>query len=142
MGDPIFPSPRSASKEAIEEGLTLMPSFDSNGLVTCVTTDADTGDLLMVAHMNAEALHRTIETGEAWYWSRSRQALWHKGDTSGQLQSVVEMRIDCDQDAVWIKVRVAGDGGCCHTRRPSCFYRQVPLESEANDTIRYMKFVD
>jgi phosphoribosyl-AMP cyclohydrolase len=80
----------------------------------------------MVAHMNADALAKTIETGEAWYWSRSRNTLWHKGDTSGQVQTVTAMRIDCDQDAVWIKVRVKGDGGCCHTGRRSCFYRVVP----------------
>jgi phosphoribosyl-AMP cyclohydrolase len=79
----------------------------------------------MVAHMNAEALARTIETGEAWYWSRSRGELWHKGATSGQVQSVLEMRVDCDQDALWIKVRVGGDGGCCHTGSRSCFYRSV-----------------
>jgi len=111
----------------VEEGAALMPAFDANGLVTCVTTDALTGEVLMVAHMNAEALARTIATGEAWYWSRSRQELWHKGDTSGQIQTVVEMRVDCDQDAVWIKVRVGGDGGCCHTGRRSCFYRTIPL---------------
>ncbi|WP_414525022.1 phosphoribosyl-AMP cyclohydrolase [Pseudochelatococcus sp. G4_1912] len=122
-----FPSPASVDKKAIEESLQLIPAFDANGLITCVTTDADNGDVLMVAHMNAEALRRTIETGEAWYWSRSRQKLWHKGDTSGQIQTVVEMRVDCDQDAIWIKVRVAGDGGCCHTGRRSCFYRQVPI---------------
>jgi phosphoribosyl-AMP cyclohydrolase len=79
----------------------------------------------MVAHMNAEALARTLETGEAWYWSRSRGELWHKGATSGQIQTVVEMRVDCDQDALWLKVRIAGDGGCCHTGRRSCFYRIV-----------------
>ncbi len=115
--------PVAASKAALEEGQVLAPKFDASGLITCVATDAATGDLLMVAHMNAEALQRTIETGEAWYWSRSRQALWHKGDTSGQIQSVIEMRIDCDQDAIWLKVAVAGDGGCCHTGRRSCFYR-------------------
>ena len=105
----------------------LTPRFGADGLVTCVTTDAETGELLMVAHMNAEALARTIETGEGWYWSRSRAELWHKGATSGQIQSVVEMRVDCDQDAVWLKVRVAGDGGCCHTGRRSCFYRRIDI---------------
>lgn len=118
--------PRSAGKHALEEGLVLAPSFDANGLITCVTTHADTGDVLMVAHMNAEALNLTIQTGEAWYWSRSRKALWHKGETSGQIQQVTEIRIDCDQDALWLKVRVAGDGGCCHTGRESCFYRLQP----------------
>jgi phosphoribosyl-AMP cyclohydrolase len=112
-------------KHTLEEGTTFAPRFDVNGLITCVATDADTGELLMVAHMNAEALAKTRATGEAWYWSRSRQELWHKGATSGQIQTVVEMRVDCDQDALWLRVRVAGDGGCCHTGRRSCFYRRV-----------------
>ena len=94
-----------------------------------------TGDLLMVAHMNREALARTIETGEAWYWSRSRGELWHKGATSGQIQTVTEMRVDCDQDAIWIKVRVAGDGGCCHTGRHSCFYRRVELSGAGSQPV-------
>lgn len=123
------------TKAEVEEGAVLTPTFDANGLVTCVTTHADTGDVLMVAHMNAEALARTIATGEAWYWSRSRQVLWHKGDTSGQLQTVVEMRVDCDQDAVWIKVRVAGDGNCCHTGRHSCFYRSISLGKTSGDLV-------
>jgi phosphoribosyl-AMP cyclohydrolase len=110
----------------VEEGLALTPKFDADGLVTCVATDAGTGDVLMVAHMDAQALARTIETGEAWYYSRSRRALWRKGETSGHTQRVVEMRIDCDQDAVWIKVEQAGPGAC-HTGRRSCFYRAVPL---------------
>ena len=116
---------RAETKEELEEGRLLMPRFGPDGLVTCVATDAVSGELLMVAHMNAAALARTIETGEAWYWSRSRGELWHKGATSGQIQTVAEMRVDCDQDAIWIKVRVAGDGGCCHTGRHSCFYRLV-----------------
>jgi phosphoribosyl-AMP cyclohydrolase len=116
------------SKSDLEEGRTLTPRFGSDGLITCVTTDAGTGELLMVAHMNADALARTLETREAWYWSRSRRELWHKGATSGQIQSVVEMRIDCDQDALWLKVRVSGDGGCCHTGRTSCFYRIVEAD--------------
>jgi phosphoribosyl-AMP cyclohydrolase len=118
-----FPAP--GSKADLEEGAVLMPRFGADGLVTCVTTDAETGELLMVAHMNADALAKTIETGEAWYWSRSRGELWHKGATSGQIQTIIEMRVDCDQDALWLKVRVAGDGGCCHTGRRSCFYRKV-----------------
>jgi phosphoribosyl-AMP cyclohydrolase len=118
-------------KQAIEEGRVFAPRFDANGLVTCVTTEAATGELLMVAHMNAEALARSVETGEAWYWSRSRKELWHKGATSGQVQTIVEMRVDCDQDAIWIKVKVAGDGGCCHTGRQSCFYRVQPLRGPA-----------
>ncbi|SCZ11164.1 phosphoribosyl-AMP cyclohydrolase [Microvirga guangxiensis] len=119
----IFPAP--GPKAELEEGSALTPRFGADGLVTCVTTDAATGELLMVAHMNAEALAKTLETGEAWYWSRSRGELWHKGATSGQIQTVVEMRVDCDQDALWLKVNVAGDGGCCHTGRRSCFYRKV-----------------
>ena len=124
MATPSF-SERGTS-EAVEEGRALSPKFDADGLVTCVATDAASGDVLMVAHMNAEALARTIETGEAWYFSRSRRALWRKGETSGHRQRVVEMRIDCDQDAVWIKVEQAGPGAC-HTGRRSCFYRAVPI---------------
>jgi phosphoribosyl-AMP cyclohydrolase len=120
-----FPPPGTTAE--VEEGTALTPHFGPDGLITCVATDADTGEVLMVAHMNAEALARTIGTGEAWYWSRSRRELWRKGATSGQTQTVIEMRVDCDQDALWLKVRVGGDGGCCHTGRRSCFYRSVPL---------------
>jgi phosphoribosyl-AMP cyclohydrolase len=109
----------------LEEGSALTPKFDAYGLVTCVATDATSGDVLMVAHMNAEALAKTIATGEAWYYSRSRRSLWKKGETSGHTQRVVEMRIDCDQDAVWIKVEQVV--AACHTGRRSCFYRAVPL---------------
>ncbi|MCX7309823.1 MAG: phosphoribosyl-AMP cyclohydrolase [Afipia sp.] len=108
----------------IEEGLTFRPKFDASGLVTCVATEANSGDVLMVAHMNEEALRKTIESGEAWYYSRSRKSLWKKGETSGHVQRVVEMRMDCDQDAVWIKVKQEGEGAC-HTGRRSCFYRAV-----------------
>ena len=110
--------------DPIEEGLLLAPKFDADGLVTCVATDAKSGELLMVAHMNAEALRRTVESGEAWYFSRSRKALWKKGESSGHTQRVIEMRVDCDQDAVWIRVEQAG-GAACHTGRRSCFYRSV-----------------
>src|SRR3954454_24155535 len=106
-----------------EEGLTFQPKFDASGLVTCVATDIRSGDVLMVAHMNAESLRRTIESGDAWYFSRSRNTLWRKGETSGHTQRVVEMRMDCDQDAVWIKVEQTG--AACHTGRGSCFYRAV-----------------
>ena len=106
-----------------EEGLSFQPNFDASGLVTCVATDAATGVVLMVAHMNDEALRKTIATGEAWYFSRSRNALWRKGESSGQTQRVVEMRMDCDQDAVWIRVEQVG--AACHTGRRSCFYRKV-----------------
>jgi phosphoribosyl-AMP cyclohydrolase len=110
----------------IEEGLAFTPKFDANGLVTAVVTDAGSGDVLMVAHMNDEALQKTIASGEAWYFSRSRKAIWKKGETSGHIQRVIEMRIDCDQDAVWLKVDQQG-GGACHTGRRSCFYRALPL---------------
>ncbi|UGA47853.1 phosphoribosyl-AMP cyclohydrolase [Bradyrhizobium quebecense] len=109
-----------------EEGLAFQPKFDATGLVTCVATDAATGDVLMVAHMNDEALRKTIATGEGWYFSRSRNALWRKGESSGQTQRVIEIRTDCDQDAVWIKVEQIG--AACHTGRRSCFYRAVKGE--------------
>jgi phosphoribosyl-AMP cyclohydrolase len=118
-----FPSPAGAAE--LEAGTALTPKFDADGLITAVATDAKSGDVLMVAHMNAQALAKTIATGEAWYFSRSRNALWKKGETSGHTQRVVEMRIDCDQDAVWIKVEQVA--GACHTGRRSCFYRTVPL---------------
>lgn len=113
--------------ESIEETAELKPRFDRDGLITAIAVDATSGEILMLAHMNAEALARTIETGIAHYWSRSRQELWRKGDTSGQTQTVREMRVDCDQDAVLLKVEVGGDGGACHTGRRSCFYRKVTL---------------
>jgi phosphoribosyl-AMP cyclohydrolase len=113
----------SADLNEREEGLAFQPKFDASGLVTCVATDAATGDVLMVAHMNEEALRKTIASGEAWYFSRARNALWRKGETSGHTQRVVELRLDCDQDAVWI--RVEQSGAACHTGRHSCFYRAV-----------------
>ncbi len=112
------------STQQIEEGTAFAPAFDARGLVTAVATDAATGEVLMVAHMNDEALRRTIETGEAHYYSRSRQKLWRKGESSGHVQRVVEMRVDCDQDCVWIRVEQVGLGAC-HTGRRSCFYRRV-----------------
>jgi phosphoribosyl-AMP cyclohydrolase len=115
-----------ASNSDIEEGTAFIPEFDKDGLVTAVVTDVVSGDLLMVAHMNADALKRTVETGEAWYFSRSRKQLWRKGESSGHVQRVKEMRVDCDQDSVWLKVEQAG-AGACHTGRKSCFYRAVPL---------------
>ena len=134
MREPTVPT--SADINDIEEGLSFQPKFDAFGLVTCVATDAATGDVLMVAHMNAEALRKTIASGEAWYFSRSRNALWRKGETSGQTQRVVEMRLDCDQDAVWI--RVEQTGAACHTGRRSCFYRKV----EAGEGGARLSFVD
>lgn len=118
--------PQSSAAKQIEEDLQLTPRFDAEGLITCVATDARSGDVLMVAHMNAEALQKTIESSEAWYFSRSRKKLWRKGESSGHVQRVVEMRVDCDQDCVWIKVEQQG-AGACHTGRRSCFYRAVPL---------------
>ena len=126
MPDNTSPFAVRGSSDQVEEGAALAPKFDADGLVTCVATDARSGDVLMVAHMNAQALQRTIATGEAWYFSRSRRALWRKGESSGHVQRVVEMRIDCDQDAVWIRVEQEG-AGACHTGRRSCFYRAVPL---------------
>ena len=117
--------PTAASKDALEQGDTLSPRFDAAGLIAAVATHADTGEVLMLAWMNAEALERTIATGEAHYFSRSRHELWHKGATSGQIQVVAELRVDCDQDAVWLKVRPQGDGGACHTGAVSCFYRVI-----------------
>jgi phosphoribosyl-AMP cyclohydrolase len=120
----------------IEEGLTFAPKFDRDGLVTAVVTDAKTGDVVMVAHMNAEALRKTIASGEAWYYSRSRKALWKKGETSGHAQRVVEMRVDCDQDALWLRVEQLGEGAC-HTGRRSCFYRAVPLGKSGSVTLEF-----
>ena len=115
-------------KHDLEEGGVFAPRFDTAGLIVCMTVEASTNDPLMLAYMNAESLALTLETGVAHYWSRSRQALWRKGDTSGQTQSVVEMRVDCDQDAILLRVRVGGDGKACHTGRKSCFYRAVSGE--------------
>ncbi|MBB5047848.1 phosphoribosyl-AMP cyclohydrolase [Rhodopseudomonas rhenobacensis] len=123
------PTTPATAPDDVEEGLALRPKFDAAGLVTCVTTDALSGDVLMVAFMNDEALQKTIETGEAWYFSRSRGRLWRKGESSGHVQRVLEMRVDCDQDAVWIKVEQGG-GAACHTGRKSCFYRRVDRDAE------------
>ena len=114
-------------KHELEEGARLAPKFDRDGLIVCITTEIHTGDILMVAYMNEEALRLSIETGVAHYYSRSRQSLWRKGDTSGQVQTIVEMRTDCDQDAILLKVEAGGDGKACHTGRRSCFYRKVAL---------------
>jgi phosphoribosyl-AMP cyclohydrolase len=119
-----------------EEGLAFQPKFDASGLLTCVTTDAASGEVLMVAHMNEEALSKTIASGEAWYFSRSRNALWRKGETSGQTQRVIEIRADCDQDAIWLRVEQVG--AACHTGRKSCFYRKV----EADKGGARLSFVD
>jgi phosphoribosyl-AMP cyclohydrolase len=126
MTPEIAVMPMAEKSADIEEGLAFTPRFDKDGLVTAVVTDAANGDVLMVAHMNAEAIAKTIETGEAWYYSRSRKALWKKGESSGHVQRVTELRVDCDQDALWLKVEQRG-AGACHTGRRSCFYRAARL---------------
>ena len=125
-----------ANKSDIEEGLGFTPKFDADGLITAVATDAKSGELLMVAHMSAEAVAKTIASGEAWYYSRSRKKLWRKGETSGHVQRVIELRVDCDQDALWLKVEQAG-AGACHTGRRSCFYRAVPLGKASSVTLEF-----
>jgi phosphoribosyl-AMP cyclohydrolase len=117
--------PQAATTEDLERGETLAPRFDASGLIAAIAIDADRGEVLMLAWMNAQALDLTMRTGQAHYYSRSRPALWKKGETSGQVQTVVELRIDCDQDAVLLKVRPQGDGGACHVGFRSCFYRVI-----------------
>ena len=126
----------ASSTHDIEEGLAFKPKFDAGGFITAVVTDSKSGDLLMVAHMNDEALRKTIAEGQAWYYSRSRKALWKKGETSGHIQRVIEMRVDCDQDVVWLKVDQQG-AGACHTGRRSCFYRAVPLGKAGTVTLEF-----
>lgn len=122
MSDTVqFPPAGTAAD--LEEGLALTPKFDANGLLICVASDAASGNVLMVAHMNGEALAKTVATGEAWYYSRSRRALWRKGETSGQAQHLRELRVDCDGDTLLLLVQQ--DGVACHTGRRSCFYRAV-----------------
>ena len=120
------------SVEEVEEGITLSPKFDENGLIPCVTTDSTTNEVLMVGYMNAEALVKTIEVGEAFYFSRSRKEVWHKGQTSGLIQKVKEIRIDDDQDSIWLSVNVGGAGASCHVGYKSCFYRSIPSEKQIN----------
>lgn len=123
MSSTTFPT--ASTPQELERGAVLAPRFDANGLIAAVATHADTGEVLMLAWMNAEALRLTLDTGQAHYFSRSRGALWRKGESSGQVQLVAEVRVDCDQDAVWLKVRPQGDGGACHVGFRSCFYRAV-----------------
>jgi phosphoribosyl-AMP cyclohydrolase len=136
MADPKSPrfSPRGDA-EAIESGLAFQPKFDGDSLIPAIVTDADTGEVLMFAWMNAEALALTIETRLAHFWSRSRRALWKKGAESGNVLQVLELRTDCDQDVVWLSARVGGDGLACHTGRHSCFYRAVPLGAAITDAV-------
>ena len=117
--------PVAASTEALERGAVLAPSFNADGLIAAILQHAQTDEVLMLGWMNAEALKLTLESGEVWFFSRSRGELWRKGETSGQVQQVVEMRIDCDQDALLVKVLPQGDGGVCHTGARACFYRVV-----------------
>ncbi len=135
MTNAIFP-PRGAKNE-IENGATFQPKFDSDGLIACVVTDADSGEVLMVGYMNDEALRRTLESRQAWYWSRSRQEYWRKGATSGQTQTVVEILTDCDQDALVMRVKVGGDGGTCHVGYRACFYRSVVMNKNGEIQLRH-----
>jgi phosphoribosyl-AMP cyclohydrolase len=126
------------SVEQVEEGNQLAPKFDSQGLIPVVTTDWETGELLMHGYMNEEALRKTIELREAVYYSRSRKTLWHKGATSGLIQKVKELRIDDDQDTVWLRVEVVG-GASCHVGYRSCFYRRVPMGEQAGQPLEYVE---
>lgn len=130
---------RRNSVEQVEEGTVLAPKFGADGLLPCITTDAQTGEVLMLGWMNAEAIRLTIQTGEAHYFSRARQALWHKGATSGLVQKVVEARIDDDQDAIWLRVEVAGSGASCHVGYRSCFYRAVPIGKDAGQPLIFIE---
>ncbi|MCC5965052.1 MAG: phosphoribosyl-AMP cyclohydrolase [Natronohydrobacter sp.] len=123
--------------EEVEEGNILAPKFGPDGLMPCITSDVTTGEVLMLGWMDADALRLTLETGEAHYFSRSRQALWRKGATSGLVQSVIEARIDDDQDALWLRVKVAGSGASCHVGYRSCFYRGIPVSDAAGAPLRF-----
>lgn len=125
-----FADPSTLTHDQLEEGTAFAPRFDAAGLVTVVTIEAGSNDVLMLAHMNAEALSLTLETGTAHYWSRSRSKIWKKGETSGELQEVVELRTDCDQDAIVLVVNQTGRGAACHTGRKSCFYRRAVVTND------------
>lgn len=129
-------------KKALEEGVNFTPKFDSDGLIPCITQDTETGEIVMFAFMNEISLARTIETKQAWYWSRSRRQLWHKGATSGSIQTITEMRTDCDQDVILIKVTTADNGPNCHRGVKSCFYRQIDFDRQQpeNSTLLNGKF--
>ena len=137
----VFPAPGD-NKSQIEEGTVFAPRFDADGLIPVVATSASTGEVLMLAYMNADALARTIETGEAHYWSRSRGKLWRKGETSGNSQRVIELRTDCDQDALLLKVEMTGAEACCHTGRRSCFYRALPVGEAIGKSGVALRMVD
>jgi len=143
MPSPIPPvtfHPRRTVEE-VEEGQILAPKFGEDCLIPCVTTDADSGEVLMLGWMNADALRLTLETGEAHYFSRSRQVLWRKGATSGLTQRVIEARVDDDQDAIWLRVAVAGSGASCHVGYRSCFYRAIPIGPDAGGALRFTETV-
>lgn len=127
------------SVEQVEEGSELAPKFGADGLIPCITSEVQTGEVLMLGWMNDEALRLTIETGEAHYFSRARQAIWRKGATSGLVQKVAEARIDDDQDAVWLRVEVAGSGASCHVGYRSCFYRAVPVGADAGQSLTFLE---
>ncbi|TQM91575.1 phosphoribosyl-AMP cyclohydrolase [Roseinatronobacter monicus] len=135
MPHPEFHPRRSV--EEVEEGTVLAPKFGPDGLLPCITTDAATGNVLMLGWMNDAALRLTLQTGEAHYFSRARLTLWHKGATSGLVQQVIEARIDDDQDAIWLRVAVAGSGASCHVGYRSCFYRAVPTGADAGGPLRF-----
>ena len=125
------------TKEDIEEKKLFIPKYDENGLIPCITMNAKTGDIAMFAWMNEEALNKTIETGEVYYYSRSRKELWHKGATSGTTQTVKDIRIDCDQDCILINAEIQGEGYGCHTKRPSCFYRFIEKDENGNPVLEF-----
>ncbi|MEP1442864.1 MAG: phosphoribosyl-AMP cyclohydrolase [Hyphomicrobiales bacterium] len=135
----LFKTP--GDKASLEEGRDLSPKFGADGLIPCIVQDAQTGEVVMFAFMNAVSLTKTLETGEAWYWSRSRKELWHKGATSGSIQTIHEMKTDCDQDVILIKVSTAGDGSNCHRHVKSCFYRSVVM-NQTNPTSSALKHDD
>ncbi|MFT6658926.1 phosphoribosyl-AMP cyclohydrolase [Maritalea sp.] len=126
---PDFPDPKTMSKSELETGNVFAPSFDQNGLILAITCDANTNELLMAAYMNEESIRLTLETGFVHYYSRSRQSLWKKGESSGELQQFVEMRTDCDQDILQILAIQTGTGAACHTGRKSCLYRKVVAQN-------------
>lgn len=127
MTAPIQFAPRGGTRE-VETGAAFTPKFDAAGLIPAIATDAATGDVLMFAFMNEEALRLTLTTREAHFYSRSRKSLWRKGEISGNVLNVAEVRTDCDQDVIWLRVTVSGDGAACHTGKRSCFYRQISVE--------------
>ena len=135
-------SPAAPPKAGLENGLSFTPRFDANGLMAAIVTNAASGEVLMLAFMNDDALARTLETGEAHFWSRSRRALWRKGETSGNVLRVVEMRTDCDQDCVLMRVQIGGDKAACHTGRRSCFYRRVEMNEPGTAAARLSLIAD